>query len=352
MNSKSTALFLFVLFLTCGLAAQATDVLQMRSGAVLTGEIIDYVPKDKIVFKRSSDGATQTFPMESIAKIQQLSADIDTNYDWWILIPEVEGRKAKTEIRLIDGTTHEGVISEYQDGGNVSLLLDSGSTITVVEDDITGVTYAIPDRDRAKADRQIRKHSPKPAPAPRPKPVYEFKENGWFQNTSFAFSFGRREREEVSFFGPGFEEGTVEMSAIGFNIQHIMGYQFNRLVGAGVGVSYDAYDLEDGESVLTFFGHYRAYLSKGIVAPFASLSAGYGFALLNEDQGVQQADGGWMIHPEIGLRLGATDKANFTIGLGYRLQDAYYVQERPFNGNIEYRNVIYQRFLFTLGLLF
>ena len=142
------------------------------------------------------------------------------------------------------------------------------------------------------------------------------------------------------------------MSAIGFNVQHITGYQFNRMVGVGLGASYDAYDLEDGESMVTVFGHYRAYLSKRIVAPFAAISAGYGFALKNEEQGVKETDGGLMFHPEIGLRLGATDAANFTISLGYRIQDAYYVQERPFNGNIEYRDVRYQRFLFTLGLLF
>ena len=352
MKLKSTALLLVLLIFGGGLTAQATDVIQLQSGAILTGEIVSYDPKDNIVFKRSSDGTTQTFPVESISKIQQLSANIDSDYEWWILIPEVQGKKAKTNVELRDGTLHEGVITDYQAGGEVSIRLDSGSSITVVESEIEEVSYSIPDRAALKAEREIRRHSPKPAPEPHPKPVYEFKEIGWFQNTSFAFSFGRREREEVSIFGPGFEEGTVEMSAIGFNIQHITGYQFNRLVGAGLGVSYDAYDLEDGESVLTFFGHYRAYLSKRIVAPFASLSAGYGIALLNEDQGVKQADGGWMIHPEIGLRLGATDKANFTIGVGYRLQNAYYVQERPFSGNIEYRNVTYQRFLFSLGLLF
>ena len=352
MKFKSTALLFLLTCFGLSLFAQDSDVLQLQSGTILTGEIVAYIPNDKVIFKKSSDGMTQTYPMEAVAKVQQLPLEVKPDHEWWILVPEVEGNEVISQLQLKDGTEQEGIITSYEPGGEVKLRLESGATITVAESEIESVTYSVSADLTREERREIRKQRPKAAPAPRPKPVYEFRERGWFQNTSFAFSFGRREQEEESIFGPGFNEGTTEMSAIGFNVQHITGFQFNRLVGVGAGVSYDAYDLEDGESVLTLFGHYRAYLSKKIVAPYAAVSAGYGFALLNEDQGVKEADGGWMIHPEVGLRLGATDKANFTVGLGYRLQDAYYVQERPFNGNIEYRNITYQRFLFTLGLLF
>ncbi|MEZ4986071.1 MAG: hypothetical protein R2795_13715 [Saprospiraceae bacterium] len=41
--------------------------------------------------------------------------------------------------------------------------------------------------------------------------------------------------------------------AVGFNFQHIIGYQFNRYIGLGVGASYDAYELTEGESLASEF---------------------------------------------------------------------------------------------------
>lgn len=352
IQMKLTYAFLFIalFLLSFSASAQHSDILHLRSGTAISGEIVAYSPNGDIVFRDSDDGLTKTYPVEAIARIQQLPTNTEGNEDWWILVPELEEEAINSVVELKDGTTHEGVITAYERGANVKLMLEGGSSLTFQESEIKGITYDIPEIEQL--EEVVVERKKEPVVRLRTKPVYEFEETGWFQSTSFAFSFGRRERDEISIFNPTFEEQTSEMSAIGFNVQHIVGYQFNRMIGTGVGVSYDAYDLEDGESILTLFGHYRAYLSKKIVAPFAAVSAGYGFALTNDDQGVTEADGGWMLHPEIGLRLGATNKANFTVGIGYRLQNAYYVQERPFNGNIEYRDVRYQRFLFTLGLLF
>lgn len=352
MKLTYTSLFVTLFFIGFGLSAQNADILHLRSGTVISGEIMAYSPDGDLVFRNASDGLTKTYPIEAVARIQQLPAtsDGETDADWWILVPELEKEEVVSQVELKDGTVHEGFITDYERGGNVKLQLEGGSSLTFAESEIQGISYDLPEQEQLEA--VVEEREKEPVTRLRTKPVYAFQETGWFQSTSFAFSFGRRERDEFSIFSPFFEEETSEMSAIGFNVQHIAGYQFNRMVGVGLGASYDAYDLEDGESMLTIFGHYRAYLSKKIVAPFAALNAGYGFALTNDEQGVTEAEGGWMIHPELGLRLGATDKANFTVSIGYRLQDAYYVQERPFNGNIEYRDVRYQRFLFTLGLLF
>lgn len=353
MKSTFTSLLIALFFCTSGLLAQeATDILHLRSGKILTGELIAYLPNDKVVFKKADDGESQTFPIARVARIQQLPAESSGGEEWWILVPDLENQEVYSNVVLRDGTIRDGVLVAHERGGDVQLRLESGTTLTFSESEIKSISFEVPEKRRQKGDRAVKRQRPETVIEARPAPVYEFRERGWFNNTSFAFSFGRREREEVSFFTPTFEEGTVEMSAIGFNVQHVTGYQFSRKAGVGFGLSYDAYDLEDGESVLTAFGQYRAYLSKRIVAPYAAISAGYGFALKNNDQGVRETDGGLMFHPEVGVRLGATNKANFTISLGYRIQDAYYVQERPFNGNIEYRDVRYQRFLFTLGLLF
>lgn len=348
MINKITCLVAFSV-LTLVLSAQSGDVLHLRSGVVVPGTIINYTEDNKIVFKRAEDEIIQTYPLEAVEQIQQLP--VAGNETWQTTLPVAEETKVVSNVTLNDGTVYEGYIKSYSPDGEMRVKLKSGTIAVLMDTEIKEITYNMPRPKRGSEYLPEKPDTDKPA-FERRKPTYDFREEGWFNTTSFAFSFGKRERAEQFFFTPGFEERTITQSAIGFNIQHIMGYQFKRMVGVGLGMSYDAYDLEDGESILSVFGHYRGYLSKSIVAPYLGLNAGYGFALANKSQGVTTAEGGWMIHPEVGLRLGANEKSNFTIGLGYRLQDAYYVQERPFNGNIEYRNVTYQRFLFSLGLLF
>ena len=185
------------------------------------------------------------------------------------------------------------------------------------------------------------------------KPAYAFSEEGRFTAINFGFTFGKREpsfvQEDPFFPGSG---NNQEETAIGFNVQVAIGKQFSRKIGAALGASYDAYNLEDGESIITPLLHFRGYLTAKNVAPFWAFSTGYGFALNNDSQGISNAKGGLMFHPEFGLRLGASDKTNFALSLGYRFQKAEYIQEFPFNGDIQYRNINYRRFLFSVGLLF
>lgn len=348
MINKITCLIVFTVF-SLTMAAQSADVLHLRSGVIVQGTIINYTEDNKIVFKRAEDDIIQTYPLEAVEQIQQLPVDATEN--WRAVLPVAEEEKVVSTVTLNEGTVYQGIIKSYSPEGEIQIRLKTGTQISLMDTEVKEITYEMPRPKRGSEYLPEKVATDKPT-FERRKPVYEFKEEGWFNTTSFAFSFGKREQEEVPFFNPGFEEYYVTQSAVGFNIQHIVGYQFSRMLGAGLGVSFDAYDLEDSESVLSVFGHYRGYLSKSIVAPYLGLNAGYGFALTNKSQGVKTAEGGWMFHPEVGLRLGATAKSNFTIALGYRFQDAYYVQERLFNGDIEYRNVTYQRFLFSLGLLF
>ncbi len=193
----------------------------------------------------------------------------------------------------------------------------------------------------------------KPVKKEQKKLPYEFKEEGRFTAINFGFSFGEREQTFVQI-NPivGTPIQNQQETAIGFNVQVAVGQQFKRTFGAALGLSYDAYNLEDGEALITPLLHFRGYLTAKNVAPFWTFSTGYGFALKNESQGISEAKGGLMFHPELGLRLGAAEKTNFTLSIGYRFQNAEYVQEFPFNGDIQYRDVNYRRFLFSVGLLF
>ncbi len=247
-------------------------------------------------------------------------------------------------LELHDGNKVQGKILELKEEEYVLIKVsETGKTEKYLLEDIDRImqmdaNVLASEKDRKKTSKE------------RIKPTYEFEEQGGFTTLNFGFSFGKRERTITQFDPFPFEESS--QTAIGFNVQTIVGYQFNRHFGLGAGASYDAYNLEDAESIFTLLAHCRGYLSKKIISPYWALNAGYGFAFKNPNEGVEEAKGGLMVHPELGFRLGASEKTNFTISLGYRFQSAEYVQEFPFNGDIEYRKINYRRFLFSVGLLF
>jgi hypothetical protein len=249
---------------------------------------------------------------------------------------------------LIDGQTYRGKVAEYRSGGYLTLELEQGALLVFSDLEIE----AIGTIDAGG------KFSPAPATGSwrKAKAVYAFPEYGYFHHASFSFSFGSwplSPREDIvfdPFFGP--TPRPQSRTAIGFNVQYVGGFQFNRMLGIGGGLSFDGYNLEDGESMVTLFAHYRGYLTRSIVAPYLGLNAGYGQPFRNDRQGITSARGGWMIHPELGLRLGANDRTNFTVSVGYRFQQAEYTQVFAFNGDIQYRDITYKRLMFSMGLLF
>lgn len=341
---KYTLTLICIALFSLSLAAQPAgevprDVIVLKNGQVYRGVIEDYDPGHQLSL-RLSDGSVREFPAHDIERIRQEEAASE---------PEgtpLETEKELDEIHLLDGKVYRGRIVEYERGEYLTLQLPDGSMLVFSELEIAQI-------GSGEGEGRVRSPSVH-KPAVRRKPVYAFSERGPFHQTSFSFSFGERpisSRETVfdPFFGP---QEAETRTAIGFNIQHVSGFQFNRWVGLGAGLSLDGYNLDDGETMLTFLGLYRAYLTKSIVAPFVSAHVGYGLPFRNANQGITEAEGGFMFHPEIGLRLGANDRTNFTLAAGYRFQDAYYVQEFDFNGDIQYRDMTYRRFVFTMGLLF
>jgi len=332
-------------------AAQDSPIeytLYLRSGQTLVGEIVAYKMRDYVKLHKSADGITTTYPLATVARMEPVPAADGVNFQ----IPYIYHKPIESVLELQNGTVYRGEVLAYESGDYLKMWLPEKSVVTVAVAEVKSLTY-----ESAAPAEPVIQEKPTAArwqPAPRKKPVYQFAETGWFNSTSFAFSFGKRDRPDLfigidPFFG---ERDRINQTTIGFNIQHITGYQFSRWAGLGIGASFDAYDLEQSESVLSVFGHYRAYLTQKIVAPYLAVNAGYGFPLRSKNQGINAAEGGVMFHPEVGLRLGAAQKTNFTFSVGYRFQKAYYEQEVPFSGVLEYRNVAYRRFLCALGLLF
>jgi hypothetical protein len=163
---------------------------------------------------------------------------------------------------------------------------------------------------------------------------YEFKERGLYDALSFAFNLGR----------------STQQTHQGFGFQNVVGYQFNRLVGTGVGVGYDSYYLSNGESnVLSVFGEYRGYLSKRNTSEYWTLAAGYGHLLANKTENYTNLKGSFMVQPTIGFRFGASKRYNFFTDLGFRMQQIRF-QNNSWAEN--HYTVTYRRWILRGGILF
>lgn len=234
-------------------------------------------------------------------------------------------------VYLKDGSVLKGKIQEYKQGEYLVIQLTSGSKLTVEEEEIERIRQQLPGEElpvgsSAQSKKEKRKQR---------RSTYSFKEKGWYNVTYLASYNGR-------------VDGEFEM---GLGIQNTFGYQFNRLFGFGVGVSLDAQSLDGSETLYPVYAEFRGYFTKTVKSPYYSLSTGYSFAFKNKNQNIAEAEGGYLIHPAIGYRLGADAETNVLIDIGYRFQSATYIRQVPFDDKLV-KQIDYRRFSFRLGLIF
>jgi hypothetical protein len=164
---------------------------------------------------------------------------------------------------------------------------------------------------------------------------YNFKERGLYDALSFALNVGRN--------SGGARQGV--------GIQNVMGYQFNRLVGSGIGVGYDTYYLLYGESnVLSVFGEYRGYMSHQNTSKYWTFAAGYGQPLSIKNDYLTNLKGSFMVQPTIGFRFGAAHHCNFFADLGFHIQQVRYENNSTWSEN--HYTVTYRRWILRGGILF
>ncbi|MDX1939989.1 MAG: hypothetical protein SFU99_05510 [Saprospiraceae bacterium] len=169
---------------------------------------------------------------------------------------------------------------------------------------------------------------------------YAFREKGFYYTLSGGALFGQTPQNGQE---------------LGVGLHATSGYLFHHLLGAGIGLGFDNYSVTgyDGRQVMTVSAETRGYLTKGNRAPYYTLQAGYGFAFKDEEVGVLEANGGIMLHPALGLRLGAREDVNFSFDIGYRFQRVTQVREfNPWSNERQEERIWYKRFALQLGLIF
>lgn len=328
-------------------AAQGADKVYLNNGGTYTGDITVYEPAEGVWLQISGEVEARFFEVAALRRIFFSRSQPN-------LLPS--DRIVNDIVRLLDGAYYRGRLLGYRKGAEVSLAIDTRTVLILKEEAVYRIDFeqrvATPP---AKSARRDAKGTTEAGRAPREPREYAFREKGPYQ----AITVGAMLAEgaptaRIIIFDPlnPFIVNDDPRTTFGYSMQYVRGWQFNRWQGVGGGVSADAYQMERGEILLNALAQYRAYFTRRKVGLYGVLDAGYGFAFRNERQGISEARGGFLLHPAVGLRLGARKDYNFTVDLGYRFQQARYTQTLPFSGDTEVRELFYKRLSLRVGIVY
>ena len=223
-------------------------------------------------------------------------------------------------VYLINGSVFRGQILSYHSNGQLVLKALGGHELTFSANVIKKVVQERITSAGKKKDKS-----------------YAFKEKGIYHQSSLSINSGSTAWNGNLIIGSGF--------------QHIVGYQFMRQLGLGMGLGVDYYNIPAREIVFPLFVELRTYLNENNTAPFFALASGYSFAFKNEDRGIIDAKGGFMTYPSFGFRLGASDETNVTLDAGVKFQKSTFTRAGWALESFT-QEMLYKRLTIRLGLLF
>lgn len=137
----------------------------------------------------------------------------------------------------------------------------------------------------------------------------------------------------------------------GYTLSFSSGYRFHRLLSIGLGTSVDQYTYGSGERMHPIFLDLRSYLLPSNSTFVFNLQTGYSLAFKNENKGIVDAKGGFMVYPSLGMSFGSSEN-KYSIDFGYKFQQATwkYGNQWDSRSSIEY-DLIYQRFVLRFGIV-
>lgn len=237
-----------------------------------------------------------------------------------VLLAQTTEKQASI-VYLKGGSIFKGEIIEYVQGGVLKLKLANSEAIILLDGkDVKKIIHG------EVGEVFLQKQ----------KKAYRFKERGFYNATYMNLSVA----------GSAYSSSRINF---GYGVQTSFGYQFNRLLGAGLGIGMDYYYEGSGQNLMPVFGEIRGYLFPKNFTPMYILATGYGFAFKDEDRNITEAKGGWMIHPAIGFRMGGSKLMNFTLDAGVKIQKAEYTFV---NWDTRIQKITYKRLVIRVGFIF
>ncbi len=235
------------------------------------------------------------------------------------LMPCSAQQMERDVIYLNDGTSHEGSILSYEQGGTLRLQQADGSVLEIKDADIAKIIQGV--TGSAKGTYPKLKEL-------KAKPAFKPHTEGWYNTLYVGFGFGKAD-------GNG---GTIAAG-----LHNVTGYQWSPAFGAGIGVGLDNYTRR-GETIFPLYAEVRSFLPVGKVKSsyFFSAAGGYGFAFKREKIDLLHAEGGWMAHPAFGFRTATHEGAELLVDIGMKFQKALFVRQLD-NGDVESRDGVFRR---------
>lgn len=309
---------------------EKADAVYMKNGIVYQGDLLSYDEIQGLVRIQLFDGEIVVLEEGKIERIVKAGGDGKKNK------ASAAGNASLTDVvYLKDGSVLKGLIVNYEQGATLTFQLQNGEKIIIQDVEIARIVQDVREPKAGSYDELIN-GTTKVSAKPKAPQVYEFRERGFYN----AMSLGSLNTRAASEF------------KMGVSFHNVSGFQFSRWLGIGLGVGIETYGTDDDEVIYPVFAEFRGYLNKKIKAPYYTLGAGYGFMATNEREFITEARGGWMLHPAIGMRFSAKKRTNLTADIGYKFQKAYFRRDFNFSGDIEIRDILYQRLIIRVGLLF
>lgn len=203
----------------------------------------------------------------------------------------------KSTLYLKDGSKLIGSLAKSETAGMYKLSLNTGLQLDVP---VSIVRKIVQYEVKAEKNRNVGE--------------YAFRERGLYHISSVEFLQGRN-------FDGKFH--------IGFGLHHSLGYMLNRLAGLGLCIGVDNYNLDSYEKLYPIAVEFRSYLMKRHNSVFLTMQGGYALAFKDRTAKLIMADGGWMLYPAVGIRLGAKKAGNVCFDVGLKLQQARWKLDYP-----------------------
>ena len=237
-----------------------------------------------------------------------------------------EAFKRPDVVYLKSGSIFRGQIEMYEIGKELKLRTSKNNVMVFKAKNIKKIV-----QEPTTAEKAAQLNKPENI-----KQTYAFRENGLHFSTMIGYIGGNNQ------FGNYTDAFNVHFQSI---------YQHNRLLGAGLGVGVDFYNVNLG-SIIPIYGTIRGYLKAKNVSPYYQIAAGYGISVNGESSSFTDSSGGYYLAPELGFRFGGSAETNMTVGLGLQWQQATYTQDFGDTISKNEDEYTFRRFNFKIGILF